>query len=200
MGFRDDLEAAEKLLKHQAELRQATEREIEEAKAEGARLAQAMLPEVDEALAMLRSARDVSVEVLASQDDHRRHIESYWVDAKNREVVRPRQSAGSGDNRRWQQRKLAGWKVWISRKSGPLGLNSRCPGSVDVLIPVDGEPQVESDAPSASGPLREYILGGYWRWEDTRGGRIDREERADRTLASLLETLATHLAHINTRQ
>ncbi len=180
MGFRERLEAKEAELRSRAERQEAGRHEYEETKAEHANLAEALIPEADDAIAMLRSAQDASVAALKEQRN--RDIELCWQ--------------GQG-----RKRRFIGWKVFTSRASGPGQIGEWSPGLVCVFIPVNGELQVESSAPSATGPLREYLRGGCWHWEDKDGfPSIAREEKADETLESLFGLLASHLAVVNLKQ
>ncbi len=192
MGFRDHLEAEEAELRRRAQYLDDSQRQAEEAKAKHAKLAEALMPEVDDAVAMLRSVQGASIAVLEEGRDNETPFER---GPYSRNIVL------CWSEPRRKRREFLGWKVFTSRATGPGLIGEWSPGLVCVFIPVEGELQVESSAPSATGPLREYVRGGLWRWEDTSGSpKIAREEMADKTLEFLFELLAGLIAEINSKK
>jgi hypothetical protein len=165
MSFSDRLRAAEAERREHLAQRDEHQRRSEEETLKHARAAEALLPELDEAVATLRSRQDASVAALRAESSRPRNIQLRWA----------------GENR------LAGWEVAVSMRFNEIG-------QVRVLIPVDGEPKVESEAPSASGPLRQYVRGGRWFWSDESSHR---RETAHRTMETLLDTIAEHLAELS---
>jgi len=192
MGFRDHLEAEEAELRRRVQYLDETQRQAEEVKAKHAKLAEALMPEVDDAVAMLRSVQDDSIAVLEEGHGDERPFER---------GPHSRDIALCWSERRRKRREFLGWRVSISRATGPGLIGEWSPGQVSVFIPVEGEFQVESSAPSAAGPLREYVRGGHWRWIDKSGHpQIRREEMADKTLESLFRLLAGLIAEINSKR
>jgi hypothetical protein len=203
MGFGERLSAEEERRREQARRKAETASWRSEERDKHAKLAEPLLAEVDDAVSMLRSLRDRSVEVLEAGDRPRQRIFLRWVDKRGEHVVRPGQNAPGKERRRWRHRELAGWEVRLSFEwFHGVGEPWPSPG-VSVFIPREGELEVSSRAPGAAGSLREYVRGGRWAWREgnkgtRRGGpsEVDREELADRTLASLLESLAEHIAEL----
>jgi hypothetical protein len=193
MGFRDRLAAEEARQREHAERMDSAARQSEEERIEHVKMAEALMPEVDEAVALLRSLQDGSVRLLPEEDQMNQYVCLRWADEDGNRIVSPAQGASSKERRRWSNRRLAGW---VAKISG--GGFARGPGQIEVFIPLDGDPLVETQAPSASGPLREYIRGGRWEWRQPAGGHVtvDLDEKADKTVEVLLSQLARHIAEL----